>query len=393
MYAKLIFILFSVILNILGNKLDILGNLSLSPLHPFFVLVVVSSEAPEGWEKICSLYRDVYFLRGEIVDSATYNNANIKYAYALVSLAKKAAENKSSDDNIDSDTLFAFLKLEIHIPSTVFFTVELVCPPNLAVLNSTVIKRSKANIEMAKIKRRMQEKVGATGSAPVGTSMRRQTPKTSTQGTFMLKRRQTKAVNIPPLVVEEKVLEIKKDKNENKASDDAMTKRKVLLQAQNAGSKAAVSFWDASNSHHILPVFASGIAFVPASYDTILCQSFYNTLIPIIVETMVCGQGSKTIFLIKLPPNYIGRTFRDIFRAFNSRNIIILGIYRAPYPDDLSVLPFAYGCPKPDSVMRADDSIYVIANPFNLRKSLISLELPFVQGITEDTFVLGNLGT
>ena len=107
---------------------------------------------------------------------------------------------------------------------------------------------------------------------------------------------------------------------------DVMAKRKALMvdpKGGSGGASASTSFWDATNTHHILPVFASGIAFVPSTFDTILCQSFYNTLIPSLCEAMVCGQNHKSIFLIKVPPNYIGMKFGNIFRAFNSRNVII----------------------------------------------------------------------
>ena len=97
----------------------------------------------------------------------------------------------------------------------------------------------------------------------------------------------------------------------------------MMVNSKGSGAVASASanFWDATNTHHVLPVFASGIAFVPSTFDTILCQSFYNTLIPALCEAMVCGQGHKTIYLIKLPLNYVGMKFIDVFRAFNSRNV------------------------------------------------------------------------
>ena len=69
----------------------------------------------------------------------------------MVSLAKREYTKKSDDDNLDAETLFTFLKLESHIPPNVFFTVELICPPNLAVLNSSVMKRAKQNFKFRAI--------------------------------------------------------------------------------------------------------------------------------------------------------------------------------------------------------------------------------------------------
>lgn len=326
-------------------------------------------------------------MRGDIINPVVFNNTNIKYAYALVSLAKRDLVTSSTEENLDSETLFAFLKLENHIPNTVFFTVELICPPNLAVLNSTVIKRSKANKELLKLSMHINERLRGMRASPTAEKT---APRT--QGTFMLKRDNRKSilsVSTEP-VVEEKKKKSSPKKQETEAS--SMSKRNALIQAQSgAGSKAAVSFWDATNSHHILPVFASGIAFVPASYDTIICQSFYNTLIPVLVESLVCGQGSKNIFSVKVPLNYVGMTFGDVFRAFGSRNILVLGIYRAPFEDDLSMLPFAYSCPKSSALMRTEDRLYVVASPLRLRKCLVTLELPLIEGVGEVSYFLGNI--
>jgi len=151
------------------------------------------------------------------------------------------------------------------------------------------------------------------------------------------------------------------------------------------------SFWDATNSHHVLPVFASGTAVVPSSFDTILCQSFYNTLIPAICEALVCGQDMKSVHQVRIPHTFVGETYQDVFRAFISRNILVLGLYRSASEEDQSYLPYVYGSPSPTSKCRAEDRLFVLCDNFTLEKALVSLQLPIVQGSTEGTRFLGNL--
>ena len=125
-------------------------------LHP---IVVVSEEVPPRWDYIVKKFAAVYFIRGSMMKSSVFNRTNIKYAYALVSLAKRKDIDISDDENRDSETLFSFLKLEPHIPAHVFFSVELIVPQNLSVLNSTVVKQSKKNLELRSFVENIEEQL------------------------------------------------------------------------------------------------------------------------------------------------------------------------------------------------------------------------------------------
>lgn len=46
--------------------------------------------------------------------------------------------------------------------------------------------------------------------------------------------------------------------------------------------------------------------------------------------------------------------------------LMIVGLYRAPCDADKSLLPFVYTCPKPDSLLRKDDRVFVYCNPLTL---------------------------
>ncbi len=76
------------------------------------------------------------------------------------------------------------------------------------------------------------------------------------------------------------------------------------------------SFWDATDTHHMLPVFASARAYVPSSFMSLLVQSFFSVLTPLICEKLVCGQTGQSVIQIALPAKLIGRRFLDLYRLF-----------------------------------------------------------------------------
>ena len=77
---------------------------------------------------------------------SVFNRTNVKFAFSLISLANRQLTEIAEEDNIDSKTLFAFLKLEPHLASTLFFSVEVISPSNLAVLNSAVVKQTRVKL-------------------------------------------------------------------------------------------------------------------------------------------------------------------------------------------------------------------------------------------------------
>jgi hypothetical protein len=76
------------------------------------------------------------------------------------------------------------------------------------------------------------------------------------------------------------------------------------------------TFWDATDTHHMLPVFASARAYVPSSFMSLLVQSFFSVLTPLICEKLVCGQTGQSVVQIALPQKLTGRKFLDLYRLF-----------------------------------------------------------------------------
>lgn len=79
-----------------------------------------------------------------MINSADFNRTNVREAFSVVLLANRDSVTKVEEENLDADTLFAYLKLEKYIPRNVFFTVELTCASNIAVLNSTMLGQDNA---------------------------------------------------------------------------------------------------------------------------------------------------------------------------------------------------------------------------------------------------------
>ena len=143
--------------------------------------------------------------------------------------------------------------------------------------------------------------------------------------------------------------------------------------------KDAGSFWDVRNHHHVLPVFTAGQAFVPSSFDTLLCQSFYCSLTPLLVESLSCGQKNQTMYQVKIPVTFAGRTFKDLFRACISRNVLLIGLYRAASEENRASLPFVCANPKHDTILYESDKMFVYSNPIVLRNLSLILEMPLTK--------------
>jgi hypothetical protein len=80
-------------------------------------------------------------------------------------------------------------------------------------------------------------------------------------------------------------------------------------------------FWNATDTHHMLPVFAAARAYVPSTFESLLVQSFFGVLTPMMCEIFVCGQSGQSIMQIDVPEKLYGRTFLDMFRIFSYHQV------------------------------------------------------------------------
>jgi hypothetical protein len=106
-------------------------------------IVIVSEFEPHRWNAIQAKYSDVYFIQEVITTSQGFNASNVRDAFAVILLASRDSVTMVEEENLDAETLFAYLKLERYIPRFVYFTVELTCANNMSVLNSTIMRRTR----------------------------------------------------------------------------------------------------------------------------------------------------------------------------------------------------------------------------------------------------------
>jgi hypothetical protein len=85
-------------------------------------------------------------MKGNIVDYEFFQKLNIDYAYTLILLSSREEMLSVDGEKINSISLFNYLKLELWVPSTVFFTIELNTAANIAVLNATILRRIRMSL-------------------------------------------------------------------------------------------------------------------------------------------------------------------------------------------------------------------------------------------------------
>ena len=94
-----------------------------------------------------------------------------------------------------------------------------------------------------------------------------------------------------------------------------------LRDVENKEQEFNENFWDAADTHHMLPIFSSARAYVPSSFESLLIQSFFCVLTPLICEKLVCGQGAQTVLQYEIPHKMVGRKFLDLFRLLSHHHV------------------------------------------------------------------------
>lgn len=343
-------------------------------------ILVVDENPPEGWDMICEVFLNIQFLRGKMTRSTDFNRTNIDEASSVVLLAGRESVTRVEEENLDAEALFAYLKLEKYVPRNVFFTVELTCASNMAVLNSTVLRQSR------------HQNSGADGVAS-STKKRSKKRMSVTEREIERKRAaQESRLNIRTEMLKGAFCSHKAvmkeeyfhhlSKSTTKILSNIPGRRVSSLEAMDnsivgegarkkqTAAQRLEAFWTMQDSHHLLAVFASGNAFVPASFDSMLASSFYSAFLPLLAESLICGSKYQSIHQIDVPLPFIGRFFVDLFRAFQSRNLLIIAVYRAPLTSNGSILPYVFTAPHAEVELRFGDKVFVIGNPATLVESV-----------------------
>jgi hypothetical protein len=160
-----------------------------------------------------------------------------------------------------------------------------------------------------------------------------------------------------------------------------------LVQQEETRYLTEKKIWETVDNHYIFPVFASAMAFVPSSFESLLVQSFFIKLAPTICEKLIGGQGDQHVLQRNVPHHLVGKRFIDIFRLYNVHNALVFGIYRAPKKKRGASLPYVYTSPPSQALIESGDKLFVfgshlaIMNAENRSKITASASLSTASGI------------
>jgi len=359
--------------------------LAAKEVHP---IVVVSPELPPSWDHIAEHYPNVFFVTGTLSSSTTFNKTNIKHAYAIILLSGRDNVTKVEEEYLDADTLFTYMKLEKYIPRNVFFGVELTCASNMAVLNSSVIRQVSEYNKLQAVQMQAQQGTTAATEGAVHEFKARINfagrDVSSFKGSFT-----TFKILAPLATVEGGTTAIKQSTEtaqlgKEQAEIDSLVALKPTstLGERTAPEMNAVSlppltddtFWTIDESINILPVFASGNAYVPVSFDSLMVQSFFDTFIPRLCEGIVCGTSLQTMRQVPVPKAMAGCFFVDMYRSLLSRYVLLVALYRGPDAMEGNVLPYVHTAPPPETILRENDKMFVFGSAKEVDDCIHSLD-------------------
>jgi hypothetical protein len=461
----------------LSNHIVIFGNVDISHIfiaelrrptvrdEAYHPILLVDVEKPEKWDNIVLQFNDVYFLPGSLLRSKGFSKANIEKAFAVILLNMRS--ELSLNENIDSQTLFSYLKLEQYIPRNVFFSVELSNPSNMSVLNATLMRRVRNqgafesricvkstplptnlplpntfNAALAGGVNAAVRNLPPGGAVPhpssVLFSQRPSVEATSPTSKISI----VQAVSISQMVLlssgsssssssdnddssdKESVdhvaenerkqnianfrAQMKMKKQESDLASGGFSSRKTnrqstrqsmrspenipmaargsvsrvhsrgtiiqnrstfsnfrspdsSLEFSNSGVNSSGDgesdvkqkdevrkeivnndddFWNATDTHHMLPVFAAARAYVPSSFESLLVQSFFGVLTPMMCEIFACGQSGQSVMQIDVPCQLHGHTFLDMFRVFSYHQVCMVVIAALIFHRSLYIMCF-----------------------------------------------------
>lgn len=160
-----------------------------------------------------------------------------------------------------------------------------------------------------------------------------------------------------------------------------------------------LSFEDA-RSPFLSPAFAAGRVFICSVFDRIVCQSFYNPYIVDVIEALAGGNTNacvgqhrctgleaksdkmrsgglsgaardssstsstaripRQLCTVRVQEKHIGARFGAAFADLLQTEVLTLGIFRRPNPALGNALPFVYTCPCADTILHANDTLFVL---------------------------------
>ena len=390
--------------------------------HP---ILVVQSERPVCWNFIEETYNDVFLMEGNPTRPSVLKKMALKQAFSISLTGARTSMNRVDEQVVNTGTLFTFLKMERFLPQSLFATVELASSANMAVLNATIMRRFRESVQRQKDNRSTLVVNAKTHKSLTSNTLehgshvgkghghkkpsmghkdegkgRRSAALFNTDGRFATKRPTIVGGTVTPNlrrtgINSSAAVQNKSALPELSKGASSLRRGSVMGNAMHNLSSSINSMideamdndlfkvfespieelWDAMDTHHVLPVFASAKAFVPGSFEALVVQSYYVKLTPVICEKFVCGQFGQTLCSLPVPKELIGRRFMDLFRLFIANQVVCMGLYRAPQIKLGATLPYVYISPPTGTILAAGDRVYVFADGPNLQRSKIALNM------------------
>jgi hypothetical protein len=309
-----------------------------SMMHPIIIFTEQQLKPIQHGEQLCE---EVYYIQGDRNSHNDLKKLNLSNAYSCIIFP--------NEDVADTDLLFQYLKLVQIVPDHVFLAVELINHFNLTVLNLKVLK--------------LMDKGEADaindGDGYLHTAQFKLSKDQLTRQDSMNVKKANTSKSVQSKNAKRFVSRKKKD------TEDFEIRGKSDSKMMNG-----VQFFDFDNQPNSLPIYAAGRAFVASSFDPLLVQCFYTTIAATFFESLVIGQKYQAVFQILVPEHLIGVVYKDVFRTFIARNILILGIYRAPTTQNEATFDYVYTSPDLDTILGDNDRLYVYTNPKRLTDTL-----------------------
>jgi hypothetical protein len=286
-------------------------------------ILIVDEFLPAKWDHIKKHFDDVYFLysRARSSGKEELEHMNIQAAHSLVLLASRERNSLDEATNIDSAAIFMYLKLHTFVPRHVFFTVELFLSSSIGMLNS-VIQRHLKNSELET--EQVSSNASGLNTGIAVSRRRRRSSAIKVQGSsdtallfeavsWMSLSESHSAFNATHQsmvlrdIAEQRQSRKKLGQSSNswssssnkslynpEADDKLDTKRKMsekgsfgnIFKKDNSVSgtniidkerevdplSKAKKLWGVDGSHHMLPVYAASLVYVPTGFDSIFCN-------------------------------------------------------------------------------------------------------------------------
>lgn len=352
--------------------------------HP---IVFIGLEPPQKWKEIQGKYSDVYYIEGDVSTIETLLAANIAHAFSVVLLVRRTEELEfEMSENIDYEALFIFLKLLPHLSPTTNFMVELTSSKTMTVLNSSAVRQAAKAVNANNELNNIGHKVRNFDENSSWSETRRNNAKANNyivEKSKLLHPHQRNGIFSSQYTFN--VLEENKDKAFHIKNDKILTSNPgrrasaVVLQAKKEQPEE-ISWnkgrWESADAYYTLATYASGKVFVPDIVQNLLCQSFFASVTSNFCESIVCGSKDQVLHQIPVPRQFVTRYFKDIFRAFLSKNVLVVGIYRCINRQENALMPYVFTCPPKTAILRLEDKLFVYANPVHLKYAEEQLALP-----------------